>query len=79
MTDFKRRGWPWTGKQAWPDHAIRPGWSEAMTAMSVRERDLFGFPPPGSDYWTPETLAGVQARYPGMDMAPYRPKRSVGS
>lgn len=72
MTDFKRRGDPWTGKQAWPDHALRPGWSEALTAMSVRQRDLFGFPPPGSDYWTPETLAGVQARYPAMDMGPYR-------
>ena len=72
MTDFKRRGDPWTGKQAWPDHALRPGWSEALTAMSVRQRDLFGFPPPGSDYWTPETLAGVQARYPQMDMQPYR-------
>ena len=72
MTDFKRRGWAWTGKQAWPDHALRPGWIEAITTMSVRERDLFGFPPPGSDYWTPETLAGVQARYPEMDMAPYR-------
>jgi hypothetical protein len=72
MTDFKRRGDAWTGKQAWPDHAIRPGWSEAIAAMSVRERNLFGFPPPGSDYWTPETLAGVAARYPGMDMAAYR-------
>jgi hypothetical protein len=72
MTDFKRRGDPWTGKQAWPDHALRPGWTEALTAMSVRQRDLFGFPPPGSDYWTPETLAGVQARYPAMDMGPYR-------
>jgi hypothetical protein len=72
MTDFKRRGRPWTGKQAWPDHALRPGWIEAITAMTSRERDLFGFPPPGSDYWTPETLAGVQARYPAMDMEPYR-------
>jgi len=72
MTDFKRRGDPWTGKMAWPDQAIRPGWSEALAAMSVRQRDLFGFPPPGSDYWTPDTLDGVQARYPAMDMAPYR-------
>jgi hypothetical protein len=40
--------------------------------MSVRQRDLFGFPPPGSDYWTQETLAGVAARYPAMDMTPYR-------
>ena len=71
MTDFKRRGDPWTGKHAWPDHAIRPGWSAALAAMSVRERDLFGFPPPGSAYWTPETRAGVGARYPGMDMGAY--------
>ncbi len=71
MVDFKRRGWAWTGKQAWPDHALRPGWTTALAAMSVRERDLFGFPPPGSDYWTPATLAGVAARYPLMDMRPY--------
>lgn len=71
MTDFKRRGDPWTGKQAWPDHALRPGFGTALAAMSVRQRDLFGFPPPGSDYWTPETLAGVAARYPTMDMTPY--------
>lgn len=71
MADFKRRGWVWTGKMAWPDHAIRPGWTTALAAMSVRQRDLFGFPPPGSEYWTPETLAGTAARYPEMDMAPY--------
>ena len=71
MADFKRRGDAWTGKMAWPDQAIRNGWSAAMAAMTVRQRDLFGFPPPGSDYWTPETLAGVQARYPGMDMSAY--------
>lgn len=72
MTDFKLRGQRWTGKMAWPDQANRPGWSTAMAAMTVRERDLFGFPPPGDDYWTAETLDGVQARYPAMDMGPYR-------
>ena len=71
MTDFKRRGDRWTGKIAWPDKAIRPGWSDALAAMTVRQRDLFGFPPPGDNYWTPGTLAGVQARYPKMDMTPY--------
>ncbi|KAB7644833.1 hypothetical protein [Polymorphobacter fuscus] len=71
MADFKRRGRPWTGKMAWPDQAIRPGWATALAAMTVRQRDLFGFPPPGSDYWTAETLAGTAARYPDMDMTPY--------
>ena len=73
MVDFKRRGSPWTGKIAWPDRANKPGWSEALAAMTMRARDLFGFPPPGSPYWTPATLAGVAARYPAMDMEPYRP------
>ena len=76
MTDFKRRGMPWTGKIAWPDQANKSNWSPALAAMSVRQRDLFGFPPPGSDYWTAETLAGVQARYPAMDMMPYRSRVS---
>ncbi len=71
MADFKRRGWAWTGKMAWPDHAIRPGWSQALAAMTVRQRDLFGFPPPGSEYWSAETIAGTAARYPEMDMTPY--------
>lgn len=71
MTDFKRRGSPWTGKIAWPDRAISRGWPEAIAAMSVRARDLFGFPPPGSAYWTRDTVAGVAARYPAMDMTPY--------
>lgn len=71
MADFKRRGAPWTGKIAWPDRAIARGWGAAIAAMTVRQRDLFGWPPPGSAYWTDATRAGVAARYPAMDMAPY--------
>jgi len=37
----------------------------------VRERDLFGWPRPGHDYWNEQTLTDVAARYPGIDMAPY--------
>lgn len=40
--------------------------------MTVRERDLFGFAPPGREYWDEQTLADVQRRYPRMDLAPYR-------
>jgi len=43
-----------------------------MAKMSVRQRDLFGFPPPGSDYWNAQTLRDVQMRYPEMDLTPYR-------
>ena len=41
---------------------------------SVRERDLFGFPPPGHEYWNEQTVHDVGRRYKGMDMEPYRPE-----
>jgi hypothetical protein len=43
-----------------------------MANMTPRQRDLFGFPPAGSDYWNEQTLRDVQARYKDMDMTPYR-------
>ena len=73
LVDFQVRGWPWNGKMSWPNHAERKGFCDAMVAMSPRERELFGWPPAGSDYWNAQTLADVGARYPGMDMAPYTP------
>ena len=72
LTDFKTRQWRWQGKLAWPDHSEKKVWDEAMAKMSVRQRDLFGFPPPGSDYWNAQTLRDVQMRYQEMDLTPYR-------
>jgi ectoine hydroxylase-related dioxygenase (phytanoyl-CoA dioxygenase family) len=71
LVDFTQRGWRWNGKMSWPDHAEKPGFVEAMIRMTPRQRDLFGWPPVGSDYWTPQTLRDVAGRYPGMDMTPY--------
>jgi hypothetical protein len=71
LTDFTQRGWRWNGKMSWPDHADKPGFKAAMVKMTPRQRDLFGWPPPGSDYWNAQTLRDVALRYPGMDMAPY--------
>jgi hypothetical protein len=71
LVDFQARGWRWNGKMSWPDHAERPGFCEAMIRMTPRQRDLFGWPPPGADYWNAQTLAGVAARYPGIDLTPY--------
>ncbi len=47
------------------------GMRETIVRMTPRERDLFGWPPPGSEYWNDQTIADVAARYPGMDMTPY--------
>jgi len=72
LTDFKTRAWRWQGKLAWPDESERPAWDEAICKMTPRQRDLFGWPPIGSDYWNAQTLRDVQMRYPDLDLAPYR-------
>jgi hypothetical protein len=69
--DFKPRGWRWQGKLAWPDHATTQAWKDAMTAMTPRQRDVFGWPPAGDPYWNAQTLADVALRYPALDLSPY--------
>ena len=54
LVDFQERGWPWTGKMAWPNSGNHPGLADALTRMTPRQRDLFGWPPIGSDCRTPE-------------------------
>src|SRR5206468_2198021 len=49
-----------------------PALQRFLERATPRQRELLGFPPPGHPYWNRETLAGVAARYPGMDMTPYR-------
>ena len=56
---------------AWPNSGNQRAWVDMITRASVRERDLFGFPPPGDEYWNDQTLHDVGRRYPGMDMEPY--------
>ena len=43
-----------------------------MEKLSVEQRAVLGFAPPGDPYWTQETVDSVGRRYPGMDMEPYR-------
>jgi len=70
LADFQARGTTWGGKMAWPKQEPER-WAELIPKCTVRERDLFGWPRPGHDYWNEQTLADVAARYPGIDMTPY--------
>ena len=46
-----------------------------MQQTNVRQLTVLGFPEPGHRYWTEETLRGVAARYPLLDMEPWRKVR----
>ena len=76
LADFQVRGTTWGGKMAWPKQSPER-WARFIPQCSVRERDLFGFPRPGDPYWSEETLEGVAARYPGIDLEPYRNRSGV--
>ena len=69
---FAPAAWKWLGIVGWSAQAIKPEFRAWVEEATPEQRELFGFPPPGHRYWTEETVAGVSARYPGMDMAPYR-------
>lgn len=66
------KNYRWLGIVGWPRNAIRREFRDWIERAAVEERSALAFPAPGDPYWTEETLAGVGARYPGMDMSPYR-------
>lgn len=75
-TWLQSHSWP-SGTRPYPDSAAMRRFVERA---APRQRELLGFPHPGHAYWCSETLRGVAARYPGMDMTPYsapRPKEAA--
>ncbi len=69
---FKHPGVDWIGFHAFPARAEDRAWHRFVRTASGRQLCALGFPPPGHPYWTPETLAGVAARYPSLDLTPWR-------
>jgi hypothetical protein len=76
LADYQARGPTWAGKISWPSRSPERGWTKAVARMTVRERDLFGWPRPGDEYWNDQTVRDVEARYPGIDMSAYRTYRA---
>lgn len=62
----------WLGFQCWPYRAEGLEWYRFMQHTNVRQLTVLGFPPPGHPYWNAATLDGVAARYPSLDMTPWR-------
>jgi hypothetical protein len=64
--------------QAWTRFSVPYHYGERdffipfWTKTTPQVRTLFGWPPPGHPYYTPQTLELLGLRFPGMDLAPYR-------
>lgn len=71
LADFMARGAPWMGRRAWPDTGNDEAWHAILGRATARERELFGFPPIGHEYWDAQTVADVGRRWPDIDMSPY--------
>ena len=58
---------------AWSLYRAGHGPEKLIARLSPDQRAVLGFPPPGHDYWTKQTLEAVEARYKafGIDMTPY--------
>jgi hypothetical protein len=69
----------WVGFHTWPVAGEGLDWHRFVGHASVRQLTVLGFPEPGHPYWTPDTLAGVGARYPSLDMAPWVAAAAVDS
>lgn len=69
---LKRIDAPWSGQVTFQHEGGRPEMDAFLENASPRERELVGFPRVGDPYWDELTVDGVEGRYPGMDMTPYR-------
>ena len=68
---FRTAECEWAGFHAWPIKGFSPEWHSFVAGADPRRLSLLGFPRPGHPYWTPETVAGVAARYPKLDVTPW--------
>ncbi len=62
----------YSGYQNFASYGEQPALHQLLEQSTPRQRQALGFPAPGHAYWTPQTIAQVQERYPGMDLSPYR-------
>jgi hypothetical protein len=74
---FRRADAEWAVRHSWLAKANDAEWHAFVAGATPRQLALFGFPAPGHPFWTDETLAGTQIRYPELDLTPWR--RAVGT
>ena len=73
--DFCTSGHPWMGINGWARFGDSRDWTRFVSTATPNDLALFGVPLPGDPYWDEEALAGVQSRYPDLDLGPYHAAR----
>jgi hypothetical protein len=73
---FHDAGNLWFSRCAWANRSFDPdltppAWERLVEQASMKQLLFLGFPPPGHPFWTRETLHGMSARYPNLDLAPW--------
>jgi hypothetical protein len=69
---YKPAATDWLGSHGLPSAAEDMSWYRFVQHADERQLTVLGFPPPGHPYWTAQTLTGVAARYPMLDLSPWR-------
>jgi hypothetical protein len=69
---YKPTGAAWLNSFGLPNAGEDLEWYRFVGRATPRQLTALGFPVPGDPYWTAETLAGTAARYPMLDMTPWR-------
>lgn len=64
---FGRADHHWEGFRHYTSLGQHPIFKEAIAGMTARERTLMRFPPPNHHYYTRQTLAALEAQYPGWN------------
>jgi hypothetical protein len=81
LADYRAADATWTNKQSFGNLGQHPAMIEFVTNVDADTRTLLDIPAPGHPFWTDQTIADMEVRYPGIDMAPYRdaaPHASAG-
>jgi hypothetical protein len=69
---FKVAGQDWIGYSQGQSRATAPEWAAFVESCTPRQLELYGFPPPGHAIWSAELIEATAARYPKMDLTPWR-------
>jgi hypothetical protein len=69
---FRAAGQDWIGFNVAPSNSTSLSWVAFVESCTPRELALFGFPPPGHPIWDAGFLDETAARYPNLDLTPWR-------